>query len=290
MTDAALSWTYKGQVLTVGLSRCGTGPTILLLPAPSSISTRGEMLALQQHLAKSYTAISIDWPGFGELPRPYLDWRPEVYEQFLAYLLTHLEPFPFAVIAAGHAAGYLLKHCARHHPRLQRLVLLSPTWRGPLPTMMNGKYKQFPRLAKAVDLPLVGPLLYKLNVNRIVVGMMARGHVYADPDWLNEERLQQKLLVTRAPGARHSSVRFVAGCIDPFPSRDEFLAAAKDVDVPILNLFSERAPRKSRFEMEALAALANVTTRRLPQGKLSIYEEFPDAAATPIVEFLTTPV
>ena len=171
MTDETLKWECDGQSLSVGLSCAGTGPVILLLPALSSISTRSEMLALQKLLAEFYTTISIDWPGFGGLPRPCIDWRPDVYEQYLIHLFNHLETFPFAVIAAGHAAGYLLKHCARFDPPLERLVLLSPTWRGPLPTMMNGRYAHFPRIAKAVDLPLLGPLLYGLNVNRVVVGM-----------------------------------------------------------------------------------------------------------------------
>jgi len=39
--------------------------------------------------------------------------------------------------------------------------------------------------------------------------------------------------------------------------------------------------------METLAMLPNVRTARLPQGKLSFYEEFPEEAADVIREFLT---
>jgi hypothetical protein len=60
-----------------------------------------------------------------------------------------------------------------------------------------------------VDLPVVGPLLYRLNVNRLVIRHMAAGHVYADAAWLNGERLREKLAVTRPPGARFASVSFV---------------------------------------------------------------------------------
>lgn len=287
MIDETTDWEADGIPLHIGLSRAGTGPTVLLLPALSSISTRAEMLALQQKLAESYTTISIDWPGFGTLPRPFVHWRPDIYRDYLGHVFDRLVPTPFAVVAAGHAAGYLIKHCANRKPSAERLILLSPTWRGPLPTMMNGEHAQFPRIAKAVDLPLLGPLLYKLNVNRMVLGMMARGHVYAAPEWLTEKRMQEKLLVTRAQGARHASVRFVAGCLDPFPNRDEFLTAASAIDIPLLNLFSERAPRKSRLEMESLAELETITTQRMPEGKLSFYEEFPDEAAAAIRTFLT---
>jgi hypothetical protein len=38
--------------------------------------------------------------------------------------------------------------------------------------------------------------------------------------------------------------------------------------------------------MEALAALPNVRSVRLPRGKLGVHEEFPDATAEAIVAFL----
>ena len=286
MAHEELTWSCDGRNLSIGLDRAGTGPTILLLPALSSISTRREMHPLQQRLAQSFAAITIDWPGFGEQPKPYVDWRPEIYEAFLTHLLTHVVPNPLATIAAGHAAGYVLKHVAKFGHVAGRLVLLSPTWRGPLPTMVGGYHALFSKMARGFDPPLLGPMLYGLNVNRVVVGMMARGHVYADSHWLSGRRMEEKLAVTRAPGARHSSARFVTGRLDPFRSREEQARAAQRIVVPILNLFSKNAPAKSRAEMEALAMLPNVRTVRLPQGKLSFYEEFPEEAADVIRESL----
>ena len=46
----------------------------------------------------------------------------------------------------------------------KRLVLIAPTWRGPLPTMMDGQWPLFDRICQLVDLPVIGPLLYRLNV------------------------------------------------------------------------------------------------------------------------------
>ncbi len=288
MAYEEISWRCDGRNLSIGLDRAGRGPTVLLLPALSSISTRREMHPLQERLAPSFTTIVIDWPGFGEQPKPYVDWRPEIYEAFLTHLLTHVVPNPFGTIAAGHAAGYVLKHYSKHEHAAGRLVLLSPTWRGPLPTMMGGDRVIFPRIARAFDPPLLGAMLYGLNVNRVVVGMMARGHVYADPAWLSGRRMEEKLAVTRPPGARHASARFVTGRLDPFRSREEQAKTVQRVTVPMLNLFSENAPAKSRAEMEALAMLPNVRTVRLPEGKLSFYEEFPEEAADAIHEFLAT--
>jgi pimeloyl-ACP methyl ester carboxylesterase len=287
MAYEEISWRVDGHDLSIGLDRVGSGPVVLLLPALSSISTRRELQTLQERLARTFTTILIDWPGFGDLPKPFVDWRPEIYEQYLNYLLTHVVPNPFGIIAAGHAAGYLFKHFAKHEQATGRLVLLSPTWRGPLPTMMGGNRSIFPKIARAVDRPFFGALLYRLNVNRFVIGMMARGHVYANPGWLTGQRMADKYAVTRTSGARHSSARFVTGGLDPFRSRDEQLEAVRHIDTPILSLYANSAPKKSRMEMESLAELSNLETRQLPQGKLSFYEEFPDETAEVINTFLT---
>jgi hypothetical protein len=82
LTTITLHW--GAHEIAVGLDRLGMGPTLLLLPALSSISTRCEMRPLQERLAGSFTAIVIDWPSFGAHPKLYVDWRPAIYEAFVA--------------------------------------------------------------------------------------------------------------------------------------------------------------------------------------------------------------
>jgi pimeloyl-ACP methyl ester carboxylesterase len=283
--ESTLEWQVDGKSVTVGLTRMGTGPALLLLPALSSISTRSEMRPLQERLAAVYSTVAIDWPGFGDLPRPKLAWRPETYRAFLRFILTDVVR-PEITVAAGHAASYAMAEAAEHPARMGRLVLLSPTWRGPLPTMTGKRLRLFRGLSRAVDLPLAGSALYRLNVNGPVIGMMARGHVYDDPAWLTPERVRSKRQVTEASGARHSSFRFVAGELDLFEDRKSFLDAARRAGERVVVLFGRRPPRKSRAEMEALAALPNVKAEELPRGKLSFYEEFPDDTAEAVLRLL----
>ena len=69
MTTGYITWTWNGEAIRVGCDRFGEGPTVLLLPAFSSISTRGEMKPLQESLAREFATVNIDWPGFGTEPR-----------------------------------------------------------------------------------------------------------------------------------------------------------------------------------------------------------------------------
>jgi pimeloyl-ACP methyl ester carboxylesterase len=288
METHQLEWTWRGKKIGIGWDSSGTGPTVLLLPAPSSISTRREMRPLQERLGRRHRTVAVDWPGFGDQPRPAVDWTPEVYASFLAFLLEEVVAHPHAVIAAGHAATYALAHAAARPKSLGALVLVAPNWRGPLPTVMGGQRPFFDRLCRLVDLPAIGPMVYKLNVNRLVVRFMGAGHVYADPAWLDGERLREKLAVTRAPGARFASVRFVTGRLDPIASRSAFLDLARRADVPILMVYGAETPPKSRAEMEALAAVPGIRVACLPRGKLALHEEFPDAVAEAVAPFLAS--
>jgi pimeloyl-ACP methyl ester carboxylesterase len=286
MQTEQVTWMWRGNAITLGLDRCGKGPEVLLLPALSSISTRREMRPLQERLSPHHQTMSIDWPGFGDRPRPALEWRPEAYAAFLTFVVHELMSAPCAVVAAGHAATYALAHARAHPGAFSQLVLLAPTWRGPLPTMTGRHRPFFDRLCTAVDLPVLGALLYKLNVNRVVVRHMAAGHVYAEPAWLVGDRLREKLAVTRARGARFASVRFVTGALDPLVSRETFLDLARNAQLPMLTVYGAQTPPRSRAEMEALAALPGMRSACLPRGKLALHEEFPDAVAEAITPFL----
>jgi len=287
MQTEKLTWRHDGMSIELAADWSGQGPLVLLVPALSSISTRREMRPLQERLCANYRTVSIDWPGFGDQPRARHDWRPEIYSDFLSYLSgTVLSPV-HAVIAAGHAATFALLHACAHPGSFKRLVLVAPTWRGPLPTMMDGQRPLFDRICRLVDLPIIGPVLYRLNVNRLVIRYMATGHVYTDSAWLHGERLREKLAVTRPSGARFSSVRFVTGKLDPLATRTEFLDAAQRSPVPMLLVYGAQTPPRSLAEMEALESVPSIRTAKLPLGKLSVHEEFPDLVAEAIKPFLS---
>jgi pimeloyl-ACP methyl ester carboxylesterase len=286
METSTLHWSWAGNALPLGVTSGGQGPSVLLLPALSSISTRHEMRPLQERLAGQYATTCVDWPGFGDQARPQVDWSPDIYSAFLSFVLTSVVAHPHAIVAAGHAASYALKHVAGSSQATTRLVLIAPTWRGPLPTMMGGRRSFAERICRMVDRPAIGPVIYWLNVNPFVVRHMVAGHVFADPAFLHGERLREKRAVVRAPGARFASVRFVTGRLDPVADREPFLDFARRTSLPMLVLYGAETPPKSRAEIEALAGVPGVRCRQLAHGKLSVHEEFPDATAAAIGPFL----
>ena len=88
------------------------------------------MRPLQERLASDYATVAIDWPGFGDEPRPPISWQPAAYAAFLHYVLTHVANHPLATVAAGHAASYALSVAAASPKSAGMLCLIAPTWRG----------------------------------------------------------------------------------------------------------------------------------------------------------------
>jgi pimeloyl-ACP methyl ester carboxylesterase len=127
-------WNWQNQQLRVVYETLGKGSPLLLLPAFSSVSTRLEMGELARLLAPNFQVIAVDWPGFGESSRPSLDYRPEIYQQFLEDFVNAIFKTPITVMAAGHASTYVLKLAVKQPTAFSKIVLLAPTWRGPLPT------------------------------------------------------------------------------------------------------------------------------------------------------------
>ena len=288
---STFAWSWRRTPITIGYEMSGPAGAapILMLPAMSTVSTRDELRALANHL-ESRRCVITDWPGFGNTGRPALDYDRALcrgfFEELVAHLRGELERGAFPVVACGHSAGYAIDLEARYPGTFTHLVLIAPTWRGPLPTMMNGRKPIQGHIRRLIHAPVIGELLYRLNVSRPIVRMMYRRHVFADPAFLTDKILADRMRVARQRGARFASACFVTGALDPFDDRPAFLAAARRVQGPMLMLYGPHTPPKSRAEMEALADLPGIESRLLDRGTLGMAEEVAGDLAPLIDRFL----
>lgn len=277
-------WQWENQPLRVVYETLGQGSPLLLLPAFSSVSTRLEMGEMARLLAPHFQVVAVDWPGFGESSRPSLDYRPEIYQQFLADFVQAVFSTPITVVAAGHAASYVLLLAQKQPNAFSKIVLVAPTWRGPLPTM--GANQQIAGIVRGlVRSPIVGQVLYKLNTTPSFLHFMYRRHVFTDADRLTPSFIDKKWHTTQQPGARYASAAFVTGNIDAVHSQADFLALVQSLSVPLMVVIGEASPPKSREEMNAVAALPAVQSVVVP-GSLGVHEEYPAAIFNAIEDFL----
>jgi hypothetical protein len=86
------AWSWRGTPIPVGYELSGPvgAEPLLMLPAMSTVSTRDELRALAHHLG-SRRCIITDWPGFGDMARPRLDYDCALCRGFLEELVAHLQ-------------------------------------------------------------------------------------------------------------------------------------------------------------------------------------------------------
>jgi pimeloyl-ACP methyl ester carboxylesterase len=284
-TILTYQWSWQGQSLTIAYETEGNGNPILLLPAFSTVSSRTEMSSLADYLKSQFQVTTVDFPGFGDSSRPRLHYAPSLYRQFLADFVRDIYLSPVTIIAAGHAAGYALNLAATVTSSVSKLVLVAPTWRGPLPTMARGQKPWLKGVRELIRTPILGQFLYQLNTTPSFLEFMYRRHVYSDASKLTPDLLIQKRQLTQQPGARYGAAAFVTGGLDPYLDRSTAIAALQSLTIPVLVAIGENSPPKSKAEMLALAAVANVISCTLP-GTLGMHEEYPAELYAAILPFL----
>lgn len=286
-TGETYAWSWQGRTVRVAWEIGGDAPAeVIALPAFSTISTRTELYPLAEHLAAAgFRCVLLDWPGFGASDRLDLPYGPALYRSFLADFVA-TRPSGAAIVACGHAAGYALAVARALPGRIRALVLVAPTWRGPLPTVM-GEHRRplYVRIRAAVRAPLLGHLLYRANTVRPVLRMMLRRHVYSEAASVSAEIVAAKQRVARRGGARFGSAAFVTGAIDPVPDQASFLALFDPPPAPVLVLRGAQTPPRSAAEMDALATLPGVAMQHVP-GALAPHEEHAATLAPHVAAFL----
>jgi pimeloyl-ACP methyl ester carboxylesterase len=280
-------WQWNEQTLTITYEMVGDGAPILLLPAFSTVSTRAEFTALADGLASQFQVIALDWPGFGDSDRLPLNYEPDLYRHFLQNFVTTLVEKlnqPISILAAGHASGYALHYAAQHPSTCRALVLVAPTWRGPL-AVMGVPSAVRTGVKELVRTPLIGQSLYQLNTQPGFLKWMYRRHVFVDEQRLTADYIAQRHANTQSPGARYAPAAFVTGGLDPVETRDRFLHYFEQLTCPVMVMVADNAPTASKREMEAIAQLPAVVSTRLP-GTLGLAEEYGEAVSEQVREFL----
>ncbi|WP_199337698.1 alpha/beta fold hydrolase [Nostoc sp. FACHB-280] len=286
-TKHQFSFEWQQNRYAIAYDTVGQGKPVLLLPAFSTVSSRSEMQGIAERIAHRYQAVTLDWLGFGESERPALDYQPALLQQLLQAFVTQTFSEPVAIIAAGHTAGYALQ-LAQQPQTCSSIILVAPTWRGPLPTMGVPK-PLATAVRQLVRFPVIGQGLYQANTTKGFLRLMYGRHVYADKSNLTPEFIEEKQQITRQPGARFAPAAFVTGGLDPVRDRQQFLTLLQSSTVPVLLILAEQAPPYSKQEMTAMAAIPDIQSLTLP-GTLGMYEEYANEVAEAILPFLDSKI
>ena len=64
-----------------------------------------------------------------------MDYNPALFQQLLEDIVKSVFNCPNILIAVGHASGYALRFAQDNPDIISQLILIAPTWQGPLRVM-----------------------------------------------------------------------------------------------------------------------------------------------------------
>ena len=134
-TKNVYNWNFLDKQYRVVYETIGEGNPVLLLTAFSTVSSRTEMKGIANILATQCQVTVLDWLGFGESQCPPVHYNPVLFQQLLGDFVKSVFTSPIILIAAGHASGYALKSSQDNPDIISKLILIAPTWQGPLRVM-----------------------------------------------------------------------------------------------------------------------------------------------------------
>jgi pimeloyl-ACP methyl ester carboxylesterase len=197
------NWHFSGKQYQIVYETIGQENPVLLLPAFSTVSSRAEMKGMAKILATQYQVTVLDWLGFGESECPPVDYSPILFQQLLQDFVAAVFNNPIILIAAGHTSGYAVKLAKDVPDIVSKLILIAPTWQGPLRVMglPDGIRNGVKNLVRS---PIIGQTLYYFNTTPSFLRLMYKRHVYVDETKLTPEFIAQKHQITSKHGARYA--------------------------------------------------------------------------------------
>lgn len=122
----------------------GTGPVLVLLHGwGAGLDTFN---ALAQELQSNFRVVRLDFPGFGQTPKPAQDWGVGEYANFLQMFLTKLNlGQPFVLIGHSFGGRVILKSVGSGLVQTQKIILLASAG---IQKSQNVRNKSFALVAK----------------------------------------------------------------------------------------------------------------------------------------------
>ncbi|EGD82521.1 hypothetical protein PTSG_03171 [Salpingoeca rosetta] len=262
---------------------------VLFIAPPSFVSSRTIFFPMAEASFSNFGVTEV--PSYG-LNKQTL--RPTHYNtQLIDSGLTTMPPSTkgVAVVATGHAAITALRTAQQNPELFSCLVLLNPTFRGPLPTVKfdlesKGKTRESMLLDyassaiwKLYQLPYVGDAIHNMFTSREHIKKQLHSHVFENPEAITDDVITRNQAFAKE-GPILGKCAFLVGKADPVASRDELAALLRGgCRVPTLVVMGYGAPETSRADLQPLheAVAAGDSKLRVVEtrGALRSYEEFP---------------
>jgi pimeloyl-ACP methyl ester carboxylesterase len=256
--------TVRWRGMNVAYTEAGDpdAPDVVLLHGVNAAGSSGEFRAVFDDLARDYHVVAPDLPGFGRSDRPAMEYRPELYEAFVASFLARFER-P-TVVASSLTAAFVTGALADAALDVARLLYVCPTTTGgpPANRLLRDLFRS----------PVVGESLFNLLTSRPAIRYFNADHGYYDTSVLSADWVDYEWQTAHQPNARYPAAAFVSGYLNSDVDLGGTLA---DVGVPVTFVWGREASVTPLSDGRELAATADARLVVFDDTKLLPHVEFP---------------
>lgn len=209
----ALDWGSHSLEVRAGrmhyYHRPGQGTPIVLLHSIHSAASSFEMKPIARYLAEETDRplYAVDWLGFGRSDRPPLSYGPDTYGQQLYQVLTDVVETPASLVALSLGCEYAAWMGLQAAPRVQRLVLISPTG---LSASRHVPGPQHPARSIGSRIGL-SELMFAYLTQRSSLQEFYETEIFLDPDAVPDSLVDYAQTTSRVRGAHHAPREFIEG-------------------------------------------------------------------------------
>jgi len=195
----------------------GPGPPLLLIHSINASASAAEMRPLHEHYRATRTVFSLDLPGYGFSDRSDRYYTPRLMTDAVHAVTEQIRercgPAPIDALALSLSCEYLARAAAEAPDRYRSVALVSPTgfrglrpWRG-----ASGSTRGQPWLYKALRGPGAawGGSVFRALTRPGVIRYFLR-RTWGSRQ-IDEALWAYDTLTTRAAGAEHAPLHFLAG-------------------------------------------------------------------------------
>ncbi len=220
MSPSALPPALPGTRIDVDGMTCyldGSGPPLVLLHSINAAASAAEVRPLYLHYRTTRSVYAPDLPGYGLSDRSDRAYSPRLYTDAVHALADAVHarsgPGPIDALAVSLGCEFLARAASERPADWGKLALVSPTGlmgrrarRGP-----SGSVQGFPWLHRQLARPAIGPRLFRALTRPGVIRYFLR-RTWGSPN-IDEALWAYDVASTRAPGAAHAPLYFLAGLL-----------------------------------------------------------------------------
>lgn len=251
-----------------------SAPPLLLAHGINAAASSYEMRQIFAPLAQRFRVYLPDMLGYGRSERPGIHYSAgtliDMWSDFCQDICTGEGNGPVNVIASSLSAAHLVGAAARHPKRFGQLLLVCPTG---LETLASPATPAQDALYALLSSPVLGTALFNGLASRVSLGTFLRRQVFADPDLVTAEMVNDYYATSHQPGAKWLPAAFVSGQLNYSVGRD-----LAQIPNPLHLAWGRAAGLTPLSQAEAFRSVRRDTTLEIfERSGLLPHEEQPEA-------------